>query len=501
MLLKEFASLLKLSNLHGDPDTVITGIKTDSRKVKSGDLFICIVGHRVDGHEFAEQAVQNGAAALVVQQDGEWNIPIILVKDSRYAMAVFASAFYQYPSHKLKLIGVTGTNGKTTTTYLIEKILRDQSHRTGLMGTIQMKIDDQSYCVENTTLEALELQRSLDLMQKNNIDYCIMEVSSHALEMGRVIGCHYRTAIFTNLTQDHLDYHGTMEKYKQSKGLLFSRFGNTFSDNFEFKKYAVLNGDDPASNYFKKITTAEVFTYGIDQEDVDVRATDIRITSKGTNFKVISYAGTLDFHLQLIGKFNIYNALAAITASVIEGIALEEIKESLEQIKGIDGRFESVYENQDYLVIVDYSHTPDSLENALKTISEFAEGNIICVFGCGGDRDRTKRPLMGQIAAKYCDYVYVTSDNPRTENPIHILLDIEKGIINSGMTRSQYELIEDRHQAINQAISNANAKDVLLIAGKGHETYQEVQGIKKDFDDRLVAKNVIRSIINDDPSI
>ncbi|MFS1513475.1 UDP-N-acetylmuramoyl-L-alanyl-D-glutamate--2,6-diaminopimelate ligase [Chengkuizengella sp. SCS-71B] len=501
MLLKEFASLLKLSNLHGDPDTVITGIKTDSRKVKSGDLFICIVGHRVDGHQFAEQAVKNGAAALVVQQDVETNVPKIRVKDSGYAMAVFASAFYQYPSHKMKLIGVTGTNGKTTTTYLIDRVLRDQFYRTGLMGTIQMKIGDQSYNVENTTLEALELQRSLDMMLKSNIDYCIMEVSSHALELGRVMGCDYRTAIFTNLTQDHLDYHGTMDKYMQSKGLLFSRFGNTFSNNPENKKYAVLNGDDPVSNYYKKITTAEVFTYGIDKEGVDVRATDIRISSKGTNFKVISFVGTLDFHLQLIGKFNIYNALAAITASVIEEIPLEEIKESLEKIEGIDGRFESVYENQEFLVIVDYSHTPDSLENALKTISEFAEGKIVCVFGCGGDRDRTKRPIMGHIAAKYCDYVYVTSDNPRSENPIRILSDIEKGIIDSGMIGSQYELIEDRHLAINKAISNANAKDVVLIAGKGHETYQEVQGIKIDFDDRLVAKNVIRSIINDDPSI
>ncbi|NBI29418.1 UDP-N-acetylmuramoyl-L-alanyl-D-glutamate--2,6-diaminopimelate ligase [Chengkuizengella marina] len=501
MLLKEFASLLKHSNLYGDPDTVITGIKTDSRKVKSGDLFICIVGHHVDGHQFTEQAVKNGAVALVIQQDVEWNVPKIRVKDSRYAMAVFSSAFYQYPSHKLKLIGVTGTNGKTTTTYLIEKVLRDQSHRTGLMGTIQMKIDDQSYNVENTTLEALELQRSLDLMQKNKIDYCIMEVSSHALEMGRVLGCHYRTAIFTNLTQDHLDYHGTMDKYKQSKGLLFSRLGNTFSDNPENRKYAVLNGDDPVSNYLKKITTAEVFTYGIDQEGVDVQATDIRITSKGTNFKVNTFVGSMDFCIQLIGKFNIYNALAAITASLLEGITLKSIKESLEQVKGIDGRFESVYENQDYLVIVDYSHTPDSLENALKTISEFAEGKITCVFGCGGDRDRTKRPLMGQIAAKYCDHVYVTSDNPRTENPIHILLDIEKGIIDSGMTGSQYELIVDRKQAIKKAISNAYAKDVVLIAGKGHETYQEIHGVKKDFDDRLVAKKVIRSIINDDPSI
>lgn len=501
MLLKEFSALLTLSATQGDLDTVIMGLESDSRKVKSGDLFICVVGHQVDGHEFADQAVRNGAVALVVERDVELKVPTIRVKDSRYALAAFASAFYKYPSHDLKLIGVTGTNGKTTTTYLIEKILRDQSYRTGLMGTIQMKINDQCYSVENTTLEALELQKSLDKMLKGNIDYCIMEVSSHALEMGRVIGCHYRTAIFTNLTQDHLDYHGTMEKYKQSKGLLFSRFGNTFSHNPQLQKYAVLNGDDPASIYFRKITTAEVFTYGIDQEEVDVRATDIRITSKGTHFKLISFAGALDFHLQLIGKFNIYNALAAISASIIEGISLKDIQESLKQVTGIDGRFESVYENQDYLVIVDYSHTPDSLENALKTISEFAEGKIICVFGCGGDRDRTKRPLMGRISAKYSDYVYVTSDNPRTENPNLILLDIEKGIIDAGMTGNQYELLVDRQEAINKAITNARTKDVVLIAGKGHETYQEVQGMKKDFDDRLVAKKVIRSIINDDPNI
>ncbi|MDP5273152.1 UDP-N-acetylmuramoyl-L-alanyl-D-glutamate--2,6-diaminopimelate ligase [Chengkuizengella axinellae] len=495
MLLKEFASLLKLSTIHGDADTVITGIQTDSRKIKSGDLFVCVVGHRMDGHNFAEQAVENGASALVVERKVKLDIPTIYVKDSRIALALFASAFYQYPSHKLKLIGVTGTNGKTTTTYLIDKILRDRFFKTGLMGTIQMKIDHQTYSVENTTQESLELQKNLNLMVKRNIDYCIMEVSSHALEMGRVIGCRYRTAVFTNLTQDHLDYHGTMEKYKQSKGLLFSRLGNTFSDNPNLNKFAIVNGDDEASSYFKKLTTAEVFTYGIEKEDVDVRATDIQITSQGTQFKVISFAGTLDFHLRLIGKFNIYNALAAVATSLIEGISLEEIKGSLKQMKGIDGRFEAVYENQDYLVIVDYSHTPDSLENALKTISEFAEGKIVCVFGCGGDRDRTKRPLMGRIAAKYSDYVYVTSDNPRTEDPKQILIEIEQGISDSGMAKNQYELIVDRYQAIESAIKNAKEKDIILIAGKGHETYQEVHGVKNEFDDRLVAKKVIRSII------
>lgn len=496
MQLKELSKQLLLSHIEGDPSVKISGIQTDSRKVKAGDLFICLPGHKMNGHQFAEQAINQGAVALVIEEPVASQTPKLVVKDCRFAMAVLSNYFYNYPSKELKLIGITGTNGKTTSSYLIEKILRDQKYKTGLMGTIQMKIDQVSYDVKNTTQEALELQYNLRRMCDVGTDYCVMEVSSHALQLGRVKGCLFRTAIFTNLTQDHLDYHKTMERYKEAKGLLFSRLGNTFESVSENQPFAVLNADDPASAYFNQITSAQVVTYGIDQQ-ADVRASNIQITSQGTEFMVSSFAGELRFQLQLIGKFSVYNALGAITAALIEGISLQEIRDSLKQIKGIDGRFEAIHEGQNFLTIVDYAHTPDSLENVLRTIKDFAEGNIYCVFGCGGDRDRTKRPIMGEIAAQYSDYLMITSDNPRSEEPYSILYDIEQGVKSTGFSDERYHLIEDRKQAIEKAIDMAGPKDVVLIAGKGHETYQEIQGKRYDFDDRVVAKLAIRSLSND----
>jgi UDP-N-acetylmuramoyl-L-alanyl-D-glutamate--2,6-diaminopimelate ligase len=494
MQLQELASLLMLSHIEGNPETEITGIQTDSRKVIPGDLFICLPGHHYDGHDFAEKAIESGAVALVVQKETSVLVPKLIVNDCRYAMAVIANHFYGYPSQSMKLIGITGTNGKTTITYLLDKILSDQGHRTGLMGTIQMKIGDASYEVKNTTQEALELQQALRKMKDLDTQFCMMEVSSHALQMGRVKGCFFRTAVFTNLSQDHLDYHKTMDQYREAKGLLFSRLGNTFHPQEEAHQFAVLNADDSASEYFKQLTTAQIITYGIDQE-ADVRASDIKITAKGTEFMLSSFCGEIKFHLQLIGKFSVYNALAAIAASLAEGVPLIAIKNSLEEVKGVDGRFEAVHEGQSFLTIVDYAHTPDGLENVLKTIREFAEGRVYCVFGCGGDRDRTKRPIMGSIAAKYSDVIMITSDNPRTEAPFPILQDIEHGVLNEGFSEEQYHLIEDRQLAIEKAIEMASLKDVVLIAGKGHETYQEINGVRTDFDDRIVAKKAIRRFI------
>jgi UDP-N-acetylmuramoyl-L-alanyl-D-glutamate--2,6-diaminopimelate ligase len=391
------------------------------------------------------------------------------------------------------LIGVTGTNGKTTTTFLIEHILRSQGFRTGLMGTIQMKIGDEIVEAKNTTPDALELQRNFRRMADAGTDYCVMEVSSHALEQGRVKGCDFRTALFTNLTQDHLDYHRTMDKYREAKGLLFARLGNTFSRQASSRKFAVLNADDPASSYFQKLTSAEVITYGIEQE-ADIRAENIRLTEQGTEFTVRTFAGEARVALQLFGRFNVYNALGAIAATLAEGVPLSAVAASLEQVTGVPGRFENVREGQDFLVVVDYAHTPDSLENVLKTIADFAAARIICVVGCGGDRDRGKRPIMAGIAARYSDYTIITSDNPRSEDPEQIMLEMEKGLIDQGVPRKRYELIADRKKAIEKAVEMASPKDVVLIAGKGHETYQEIQGVRYEFDDRLVAKNAIRRI-------
>ncbi|WP_068616356.1 UDP-N-acetylmuramoyl-L-alanyl-D-glutamate--2,6-diaminopimelate ligase [Paenibacillus tuaregi] len=492
MLLNQLVSYLTASQLHGDGEVSITGIQIDSRKVNPGDLFICLPGHTVDGHDFARQAADRGAAALVVERVlEEVNLPQLKVKDCRLAMAVLGNAFYQEPSSKLSVIGVTGTNGKTTTTYLIEQILHDHGNKPGLIGTIQRKYDGNSYPMSGTTPESLDLQRYLHEMAEADCDYCVMEVSSHALEQGRVKGTHFRTAIFTNLTQDHLDYHKTMEEYRAAKGLFFSRLGNRYFEDPQERSYAVLNVDDEASEYFARQTAAEVITYGVEKE-ADVRASDISITARGTAFHVETFAGAADISLRMVGKFNVYNALAAISAALLEGITLEQIKSSLESLQGVEGRVEAVDEGQDFAVIVDYAHTPDGLENVLRTVDEFAVGRVICVFGCGGDRDRTKRPIMGRIAAKYSDFVFVTSDNPRTENPDAILKDIEQGLVDDGVPSDRYVLVVDRKEAIQKAIEMASSEDVVLIAGKGHETYQIVGTEVHDFDDRVVAKEAIR---------
>ncbi|QHT63857.1 UDP-N-acetylmuramoyl-L-alanyl-D-glutamate--2,6-diaminopimelate ligase [Paenibacillus lycopersici] len=495
MRVEQLASLLLTAVLIGDGETAIAGIETDSRRVMPGDLFICLRGHRVDGHDYAAQAVTDGAAAIVAERPLALprEVPQIIVKDGRHAMAVLADYYYGQPSRRLKLIGVTGTNGKTTTTYLIERILKDAGHSPGVIGTVEMRYRDRALPMSGTTPEALELQRSLRAMADAGADYCVMEVSSHALEQGRVKGCRYRTAIFTNLTQDHLDYHATMERYAAAKALLFSRMGNEFAVLPEDRLFAVLNADDPASPGYADATAAEVVTYGIER-DADVRASGVRITAHGTAFHVETFAGAADITLKMAGKYNVYNALGAISASLIEGIPLRRIKASLEALPGVPGRVEAVNAGQSFAVIVDYAHTPDGLENVLKAIKEFAVGRVICVFGCGGDRDRTKRPLMGAISGHYADYSFVTSDNPRTEDPLRILADVEAGLLRDGVPRDRYELLADRRAAIQKAVEMASRDDVVLIAGKGHETYQDIQGVKTDFDDREVAKEAIRSL-------
>ncbi|WP_019420646.1 UDP-N-acetylmuramoyl-L-alanyl-D-glutamate--2,6-diaminopimelate ligase [Paenibacillus sp. OSY-SE] len=489
--LSEASARMLTAKCKGDEETVCTGLAVDSRRVQQGDLFFCISGTVDDGHRYAERAVAAGAAALVVERELALPVPQLIVKNARHALAVLSDAFYQSPSKKLNLIGVTGTNGKTTITYLIEKILTDAKRKTGVIGTIQMRYANHVLPMSGTTPNALELQHALRNMVDEGVEAVAMEVSSHALVQGRVQGCRFRTAVFTNLTQDHLDYHETMEAYRDAKGLLFSRLGNSFADKEEERSYAVLNADDAASAHFAELTVAETITYGL-SEQADVRAEAIRITAKGTSFKVHTFRGSADVQLRMVGTFNVCNALAAIAVGLIEGIELEAIRDSLQEVAGVDGRVESVEAGQPFTVIVDYAHSPDGLENVLQTVKEFAEGRVLCVFGCGGDRDRTKRPLMGKIAARYADYCFVTSDNPRTEDPALILVDIEAGLKEMSVDSSRYECIVDRRTAIAKAIEMASPHDVVLIAGKGHETYQIIGKETFDFDDRLVAKEAIR---------
>lgn len=477
-----------LANLHsivkyeGDnPD--ITSIENDNRKCKEGSLFVCIKGYTVDGHDFAKAAVDNGAVAVLAERSLDLKVPVIVVRDTARAMAVLADAFYGHPTQKLRLIGITGTNGKTTTSHLLEKIFGDQKQKTGLIGTMYTKIADQIFETKNTTPDSITLQQSFFKMTQENVDTAIMEVSSHALELGRVHGCDYDIAVFTNLTQDHLDFHKTMERYQQAKSLLFSQLGNTYYENRP--KYAVLNADDQATEDFIKSTAAIVVTYGI-ETCADVAAEDIKISAKGTAFTLVVAGQKRHVQLQLIGKFSVYNVLAAIAASLCAGVSLNESIQSIEEISGVSGRFELVSAGQEFPVIVDYAHTPDSLENVLKTVKEFAQKKIFVVVGCGGDRDKTKRPIMAKIACQLATDPIFTSDNPRSEDPAQILRDMEAGVI--GQT---YQVIEDRRQAIQHAVTKAEAGDVIVIAGKGHETYQLIGDQVLHFDDREEAKNAI----------
>ncbi|GIN72873.1 UDP-N-acetylmuramoyl-L-alanyl-D-glutamate--2,6-diaminopimelate ligase [Bacillus sp. J14TS2] len=492
MLLKEIASLFLVKSTSGNLDIEITGLQMDSRKVEKGNLFICVPGIKgflEDRHLYAQEAIKNGAVALVVERDVDSNVPKIFVKDARHAMAMIASHFYNYPSHEMKLIGITGTNGKTTTSYMIESIFSDYGLTMGLMGNNGIKMNGNMYPTDINTQESPILQRNLRQMRDYKTEYCVMEVTSQGIDMKRVMGCNFRTAIFTNLTQDHLDYHGTFENYRHTKSLLFSSLGNSF--NNQDKKYAVLNADDSSFKYFSKVTSAEVITYGINNES-DVSAENITMSSQGIRFLLITFKGDIEIDMKLVGRFNIYNALAAITAALLEGIPLENIRNSLSQIASINGRMEIVDEGQNFLVLVDYAHTPDALENVLKTIKEFTIGRIITVFGCGGDRDATKRPIMGRIASEYSDIVYVTSDNPRSEDPNIIMNDIEEGL-KRGSTL-QYELFVDRKEAIYKAIKTAKKNDVVIIAGKGHETYQIFQDKTIEFNDKEIAQKFIQEI-------
>ncbi|WCK53088.1 UDP-N-acetylmuramoyl-L-alanyl-D-glutamate--2,6-diaminopimelate ligase [Aneurinibacillus sp. Ricciae_BoGa-3] len=487
MQLESLLAPLMISRCTGNANVEITGLQIDSRKIQPGNLFICLPGFTVDGHDFAAKAVAAGAVAVLAQRAIEVDVPVVYVPDIKRAMAILADRFYGQPTRNMKVIGVTGTNGKTTTTHLIQKVLEDAGHPTGIIGTIEMRIGDEVKEVKNTTPEAADLQQSFAWMLSKGAEYAAIEVSSHALDMGRVRGIRFKTAVFTNLTQDHLDYHGTMEKYRDAKGLLFSQLGNEY-DN-DRMKVAILNADDPASETYARITPAQVITYGIDAE-ANVRGTNIRITPNGTKVSVDTFAGSAEFSLQMIGNFNVYNVLAATAACLAEGIPLKQIKQSLEAVEGVRGRFERVDAGQDFTVIVDYAHTPDSLENVLKTVREFAEEDVYCIVGCGGDRDRTKRPLMARIAVGYADTAILTSDNPRSEDPDAILDDMIAGLQDTPQER--YTTISDRREAIRYAINRAKTGDVIVIAGKGHETYQIVKDRVLHFDDKEEAVLAIK---------
>lgn len=469
----------------------ITGVAYDSRKVELGNLFVAIHGFNSDGHQYIKQALDNGAIAVVVTDEEYCGLdyPWILVEDSRLALAQISSAFYGHPSEKLTLIGVTGTNGKTTTTNLIAKIIEDQGYKTGLVGTNHNRIGETILPVSRTTPEASDLQALFAQMVENGVQYAIMEVSSHALELSRVAGCEFDVAVFTNLTQDHLDYHKTMENYCKAKTLLFGMLDKSKRKE-GVEKTAVINIDDPWSAQFMVATAVPLITYGIDKE-ASWRAEQVEIHSDGASFL---FDG-MPVKLHLTGKFNVYNVLAALSVGTALGFEEKAVIKSLENANGVAGRFQRVSGSREYAVLVDYAHTPDGLENVIQTALEFAKGRVITVFGCGGDRDRTKRPKMGAIAAKLSHYCIVTSDNPRTEVPEDIIKDILPGVIEY-MTPEQYLVQPDRHEAIKAAVDMAQTGDVIILAGKGHEDYQEINGVKHHFDDYEEAAAAIKARVD-----
>ncbi|WP_102027295.1 UDP-N-acetylmuramoyl-L-alanyl-D-glutamate--2,6-diaminopimelate ligase [Salirhabdus sp. Marseille-P4669] len=467
-------------------DCYVTGIEMDSRSVQEGNVFVCIRGFTVDGHDYAKDAERKGACAVVAEHPIHLDIPVIVVSDTSKVLAHLSNVYYQHPTQHLRLIGVTGTNGKTTLTYLLDEIFKCAKEKTGVIGTIQMKIGDEILPTKNTTPDALVLQNTFRKMVDQEVSTAVMEVSSHALDLGRVYGCEFDIAVFTNLSQDHLDYHDSMEDYFRAKSLLFSQLGNTYGNK---PKYAVINVDDPYGEKLIKSTPYEVLRYGIHNK-ADVWAEEIELTPNGSSFLMKTPVGEIHVHTPLVGMFSIYNLMAATSAAICAGVPLSIIQQSFQTSKGVPGRFETVQGGQDFGVIVDYAHTPDSLENVLKTVQSFTKGDTYVVVGCGGDRDKSKRPKMANVAVNYSDYAIFTSDNPRTEDPNQILVDMT-----NGLTAENYIVEADRKAAIKYAIERAKKDDVILIAGKGHETYQEINRVRYNFDDREIASALIRDVL------
>lgn len=469
------ASKLLAEEYNLNQDIEITGIVYDSRQTAPGNVFICIKGYEQDGHKYAKMAEEMGAALIVAQDKIDVNIPVCYVADCRKTIARMACRFYGNPSEKFKLVGVTGTNGKTTVTYLLRSILEAAGKKVGIIGTNENIIGDKILLTKSTTPttpNALELQKLFSEMADEGAEYVVMEVSSHALCLDRVLGCSYDVGVFTNLTQDHLDFHKTMENYMEAKAMLFDIS----------KKGALNNDDEYGRRILKKHENSDIITYAINN-DADITAKNIKITSRGVTFDVEYLGNVYPMSLCIPGKFSVYNALSAISASIALGIDIKTISDGLKAAKGVMGRVEVVPTDTDFTVIIDYAHTPDGLSNIINTVSEYAEGRVITLFGCGGDRDNTKRAIMGEIAGNLSDFTIITSDNPRTENPESIIEEIVEGM---KKTDGEYTVIVNRREAIDYALCNAKAGDVIILAGKGQETYQIIGKEKFDFDERVV---------------
>lgn len=474
---------------HGDLTVPVLAITDDSRSVRAGSLFVAVKGEHTDGHRFIPDARRAGMAALVLEQPStDRSIPIVRVADSRKALGLLGSRFYGDPSSKIRMIGVTGTNGKTTTTYVCKALLETLGQRVGMIGTVAYQIGKETIPASHTTPGALELQQLLAKMVSGGCTTAVMEVSSHALAQDRTAGCEYDVAVFSNLTQDHLDFHKTMEEYFQAKLRLFTDLTGTQKPN----KRAIVNIDDPAGERISRKCPSPVWTYGLKGQG-DLRAENVRLSLGGTSFTAVTPAGSFSVESHLVGEHNVYNLLAAIGVALHEGASPSQVREAVAHVTNVPGRFERVMAGQDFTVVVDYAHTEDALVRLLAAAQTLKKGRIITVFGCGGDRDRGKRPKMGAAAVRHSDIVILTSDNPRTEDPAAILKDVEAGVVDALRERPNvnYRKVADRREAIGVAIREARLGDMVLIAGKGHEDYQIIGTKKYHFDDREVAREAI----------
>jgi UDP-N-acetylmuramoyl-L-alanyl-D-glutamate--2,6-diaminopimelate ligase len=490
--LKEILDALEDRETNGKLDLEIRGVAYDSRKVEPGFLFVALNGYALDGHDFIEKAVENGSVALVTEKTGDWRdlATTIQVPDSREALAFLAARFYDRPFEEMNLVGITGTNGKTTTSYILESILLEGGGKPGVIGTINYRYRGHTYPAPVTTPESLDLMRMMREMADAGTTDLIMEVSSHALDQGRTRGCPFNVAVFTNFSRDHLDYHQTMETYFEAKGRLFRDLG---AFPRRGPRAAVINMDDPKGAELVAMTSVGVMTYGLDRS-CDLRFEGLATDLRGLSATLIAGEDAVPIRSRLIGRFNIYNIMAASGAALSLGYDLESIAGGIERLSKVPGRLEVVGNDKDLTLIVDYAHTPDALLKAFKVLKPLTTGRLITVFGCGGERDKGKRYEMGFLAGQIGDLVIITSDNPRRENPMTIINQIEKGVRQAGMKKRKWEertfrdgpfyLIEpDRRSAIQHAVDLAGPQDAVLIAGKGHEDYQILGTERVHFDD------------------
>lgn len=460
------------------PQAEITAVDYDSRKVGRGSLFCCLVGEKTDGHNFASMAVEKGASALICQRPLPLNVPQLIVPDGREAMARAAACFYGHPEREMTMLAVTGTNGKTSVTYMVKSVAETAGKKVGLIGTIQNLIGEEKVYTERTTPESVDLFALLRRMADKGVDLVVMEVSSHALAQQRVAGIPFKAGLFTNLTQDHLDYHKTFENYRAAKKKLFAQCG-----------IAILNGDDETAAYMKEGLSIPVWTMGIHHPG-EFYARGIEITTQGASFHLFTPQGNGRISLHISGLFSVYNAMGTAALCTAAGIPFSCIVKGLEGLRGVAGRLECVDTgDRPFSVYVDYAHTPDALQNVLETARGFTRRRLISVFGCGGDRDHGKRPIMGEIGGRYSDHVILTSDNPRTEDPMDILKAVEEGV---KRTATPYIITENRREAIREALEEAGDGDVIVIAGKGHESYQEINGVRHHFDDKEIVLSLLR---------